>query len=619
MSKLTLKWRILLPIVVTMIISISASVILTAVNSSRIATDLAQESLLNMAFRKSNYAKAEFEQSLGSLNSLGNTLASLADEHNNSYITREDVTEILANVLIHTPSMFANYVYFKPNGFDRNDEAYIDTLLSDNEGRFNVYLTRDNSSSGVNVEYLSFLYEEPEFVKALDATDEIWIEPLVFTAWDGVDYYMFSFLIPIVVQGKTVGVVGADLLFNTIQDDFTNEQIFKDSEIFLVSTGGEIPVHPNPDLRGKNISGTFTPAVENLMKNVMNPASKGDMIKVYSQVKKTDAFYVAAPFTVGNTGNYWAVGIFVPVKEVLADVNLLILLTVIFGVAAIIITIVVSYLNVHSPSKKISQLNDRVDEYSIKLAALSSNISSSGEVVAQGSMEQAASIQQTSATMNETSSMIAQNNKNTQQALYLTQNTTKTVSQGTKEIGALIEFMNELTVSSQAISNVIKAIEGIASQTNILALNASVESARAGESGKAFSVISEEIRRLAARCNEEVQNTTVIIENNICLTQQGLQNSQEVDITFTNILKSINKVDSLVNEIAQASDEQSRGVGQINTALSQLEKATQQSAASAEENSASSIEMKDLSLRLEEISQALNKIIYGNKDRQSMV
>lgn len=621
MNKLKLKWRILLPIIITITISISSSVILTAVNSSQIATDMALESMRNMAFRKANYARSEFEQSIGSLRTLNNILAVFADGENDSATTREEVIEMLSNILLHTPSMFANYVYFKPDGFDRNDDAYKNTPLSDSEGRFNVYITRDDSAGGVYAEYLPFLYEEPEFAAALNASGEIWIDPLVFKAWDGTEYYMCSFLIPIIVQGKTVGVVGSDILFDTIQENFVNEKIFKDSDIFMVSAGGDIPVHPNPNLRGKNISGTFTAEVENLMKGVMNSSSEGGTVQVYSQVKKTEALYVAAPFTVGDTGAYWAVGIFVPVKEILADVNRLILLTVIFGITAVGIILAVSYVIVNKSSREVSQINDKIDEYSHQLALLANDISASGEAVAQGSMEQAASIEQTSATMNETASMIEYNNRSTQQALLLTRTAAEAASKGFEEVSALTQFMNELSVSSHSISNVIKAIEDIAFQTTILSLNASVESARAGEAGKAFIVVADEVRRLSARCNEEVQNTTDIIEKNIILSRQGIENSQYINATLMNILNSITKLESLVNEISQASDEQSKGVGQINIAVSQLEKTTQQSAASAEENSASSTEMKNLSEKLEEAARVLNAVIYGEKgvgqDRQS--
>lgn len=229
--------------------------------------------------------------------------------------------------------------------------------------------------------------------------------------------------------------------------------------------------------------------------------------------------------------------------------------------------------------------------------------------LAEGASEQAASIEETSATMNQTASMVHKTKENTYQAVELSEESEHNASESVQKVENLMEIMNNLNNSSKEISNILGTINAIAMQTSILALNASVEAVRAGEAGKSFSVVAEEVRGLSMKSTMAASSTAKIIERNIALTLEGTNSAKEVSNALNGIFASVQKVNTLLGEISSASDEQSRGVDQINIALTQMEKATQSSAAVAQESSAAANEMLNSSGLLASVTSELSAMI----------
>jgi methyl-accepting chemotaxis protein len=207
------------------------------------------------------------------------------------------------------------------------------------------------------------------------------------------------------------------------------------------------------------------------------------------------------------------------------------------------------------------------------------------------STEQAAAIQETSATIEETSSMVQQNNENTKHSSMLAKNTKSYTKESEELTKKMMVTMTDLEQSSQEIAKVIKVIDDIAFQTNLLSLNASVEAARAGDAGKGFAVVAEEVRSLAQRSAQAAKDTENIIENNIRLSKEGFGMAKEVDESLEKINTEVFKVDELLEEIATATNEQSQGVAQINKAVSQMEESLQANAEIASDTSDSAKEL----------------------------
>ena len=224
-------------------------------------------------------------------------------------------------------------------------------------------------------------------------------------------------------------------------------------------------------------------------------------------------------------------------------------------------------------------------------AAAASEISASSQVLAQGASEQAASLEETSASSEEISSITASNAENAELAAEKMKHAASQIIDANSRLEHMVLSMNEINESSDKISKIIQVIEGVAFQTNILALNAAVEAARAGEAGMGFAVVADEVRNLAQRCSQAARDTAGLIESSIAKTKDGKNKLDEVAGTFRGITDSTRQVNVLVDEVRASSNEQARGVKQISAALVQMQQVTQQTAASAQESAAAGEEL----------------------------
>ena len=218
-------------------------------------------------------------------------------------------------------------------------------------------------------------------------------------------------------------------------------------------------------------------------------------------------------------------------------------------------------------------------------------VSAASEVLAEGASAQAASIEQTSASLEQMSSMTKRNADNAQKANELAQQTRLAADKGINDMRSMSAAMSDIKHSSDDIAKIIRTIDEIAFQTNILALNAAVEAARAGEAGMGFAVVADEVRNLAQRSATAAKETAVKIEGAIGNTARGVDISQKVSIALNEIAEKVRQVDDLVAEVAGASKEQTQGIVQINGAVGQMDKVTQANAASAEESAAAAKEL----------------------------
>ena len=165
----------------------------------------------------------------------------------------------------------------------------------------------------------------------------------------------------------------------------------------------------------------------------------------------------------------------------------------------------------------------------------------------------------------------------------------------------MLGSMKEINTASENISNIIKTIDEIAFQTNVLAINAAVEAARAGAHGKGFAVVAEEVRNLAQRSAEAAKETTAMIKDTIKKVENGAGIADEMAASLKEIIEGSTKVTDLVNEIASASNEQARGINEINSGIAQLNQVTQQNTQGAEQSAASSSELSSQAEMLKQL------------------
>jgi methyl-accepting chemotaxis protein len=268
----------------------------------------------------------------------------------------------------------------------------------------------------------------------------------------------------------------------------------------------------------------------------------------------------------------------------------------IFGISAgIVVAFVVAglvgFLIVRSTNSVLRQSVTELSEGAQQVASASGQVAGASQSLSQGSTEQAASLEETSASMEEMASMTRKNAENSQQAASMMAETEKLVHGANGALGEMVTSMTAIKESSDKVAKIIKTIDEIAFQTNILALNAAVEAARAGEAGMGFAVVADEVRALAQRSAQAAKDTAGLIEESIVKSNEGQRKVQTVTVAIESITSSTVKVKGLVDEVSEASRQQSQGIDQVSQAIAQMEKVTQGTAATAEEAAAASEEL----------------------------
>ena len=227
------------------------------------------------------------------------------------------------------------------------------------------------------------------------------------------------------------------------------------------------------------------------------------------------------------------------------------------------------------------------------------NLSDNVEQIYQGSQDlndrtqrQAASLEQTTATMDQIMFAVQQTTDNAQSANQLATSARSQADDGAEVMRSTIESMVDIKEASHRIEEIITLIDSIAFQTNLLALNAAVEAARAGEHGRGFAVVAGEVRNLAGKSSDAARDIKSLIENAVHAVEQGTERAERSDDALQNITESIRKVSDIVAEISKASGEQAHSITQVGQAIGEIDTVTQQNAALVEESSAASETMK---------------------------
>ncbi|MCL2689743.1 MAG: methyl-accepting chemotaxis protein [Chitinispirillia bacterium] len=256
--------------------------------------------------------------------------------------------------------------------------------------------------------------------------------------------------------------------------------------------------------------------------------------------------------------------------------------------------------------ENINTVVSNLDDAITQVAESAKQVSNASDVIASSSQNlvisthaQATSLEDVSSSLEQTSAMTKQNADNSNQAKLISKEARNAANEGEASMKRMAEAIEHIKTSSDNTAKIVKTIDEIAFQTNLLALNAAVEAARAGEAGKGFAVVAEEVRNLAMRSAEAAKNTTEMIEESSKNADSGVKITEEVAKALHQIIERINKMGTLIDEIAAASNEQSHGVESISSAVKKMKLATQQNAAGSEESASAAEELNNLAAELQ--------------------
>ena len=291
--------------------------------------------------------------------------------------------------------------------------------------------------------------------------------------------------------------------------------------------------------------------------------------------------------------------------------GLVIMILMIGTAVAIVISLAMAFIITRAITVPVNRLIGDLSEGANAVDNASGQLSQASNTLAEGATENAASLEETSAALEELSSITRRNADNAVEANSLMAQVTEAVGKANNSMGSVITAMEEISVSGNEIGKIIKTIDEIAFQTNLLALNAAVEAARAGEAGAGFAVVADEVRNLAIRSAEAAKSTSELIAATIGNINSGSEMVSATESNFQTVQSHSHKVAELISEVAEASKEQSQGIGQITTAMTEMDKVTQSNAASAEQSASAASQLSIQATNLLNAVDDMRGLVHG--------
>ncbi len=242
-----------------------------------------------------------------------------------------------------------------------------------------------------------------------------------------------------------------------------------------------------------------------------------------------------------------------------------------------------------------------IAEASNQVSAGASNLAESAQNLAEGATDQAGAVQELQATIINITETMERSAEDAEESYLQTQKYADEADNSHKDMNTVVAAMKKIDDTSQKIGNIISEIESIASQTNLLSLNASIEAARAGEAGRGFAVVADQIRQLAEQSAKAAVDTRELIEGSLREIEGGNRAVESASGSIEIVVDGIKQIAEVSKKLSIMIGDQNETMRQAEQGVSQISEVVQNNSATAEETSATSQELSAQAVTLDEL------------------